>query len=130
MMDKNASGPGTVIGTNVKIVGTLYDANEIIMHGKIEGEVKSDKTIIVSETAYIKGPVTAETIQVAGQIDGSIIATGKLEILPTGKVFGSITTKDLNIRSGAIFIGKSNMPDGDKMLNLEEEKEMEPAPEV
>lgn len=126
--DKNSSGPGTIIGTNVKIVGTLYDANEIVMHGRIEGEVKSDKNIIVSETAYIKGPVTAETIQIAGQVEGAIIATGKLEMLPTGKVFGSITTKDLNIRSGAVFIGKSNMPDGDKMMNLEE-KELAEAPQ-
>ena len=42
------------------------------------------------------------------------MASGKLEILPTGKIFGSITTKDLNIRSGAVFVGKSNMPEGEK----------------
>lgn len=114
--DKNVSGPSTIVGANVKLVGTLYDANEITIHGKVEGEVKSDKIVVVSETAYVKGPITAETVQIAGQVNGSITATSKMEILPTGKIYGSITTKDLNIRSGAIFIGKSNMPDGDKEI--------------
>lgn len=120
---KNLSGPGTVVGANVKLVGTLSDANEIIVHGKIEGEVISEKNIVVSETAFVKGPVSAETIQVAGEVRGSIVATGRLEIMPTGKVYGSTTTKDLNIRSGAIFIGKSNMPEGEKGIELEPQEE-------
>jgi cytoskeletal protein CcmA (bactofilin family) len=122
---KSVSGPGTIVGANVKLVGTLYDASEIVIHGKIEGEVNSDKNISVTETAYVKGPVNAETVQIAGEVHGSITATGHLEILPTGKIFGSITTKDLNIRSGAIFVGKCNMPEGEKQLNLDKtEKEI------
>lgn len=120
---KPLSGPGTIVGANVKLVGTLSDANEIVVHGKIEGEVISEKSAIISETAFVKGPVTAEIVQIAGEIHGSVVASGKLEILPTGKVFGSITTKDLNIRSGAIFVGKSNMPEGEKGMVLPEEKE-------
>lgn len=123
MGDKNVSGPSTIIGANVKLVGTLYDANEITVHGKIEGEVKSDKNVIITETAYIKGPISAETVQVAGVVYGAITATAKLEILPTGKLYGSTTTKDLNIRSGAIFIGKSNMPDGEKNMEAVENEE-------
>src|SRR4030042_3232954 len=118
---KPLSGPGTIVGANVKLVGTLSDANEIVVHGKIEGEVISEKNIIISETAFIKGPVSAETIQVAGEVRGSIVATGRLEIMPTGKVYGSTTTKDLNIGSGAIFAGKSNMPEGEKGIELEKE---------
>ena len=117
---KNLSGPGTIVGANVKLVGTLNDANEIIVHGKIEGEVISEKNINISETAYVKGPISAETVQIAGEIHGSVVATGRLELMPTSKVFGSITTKDLNIRSGAIFVGKSNMPDGNKEISLPE----------
>lgn len=120
--DKNLSGPGTVVGANVKLVGTLHDANEVTIHGKIEGEVISEKNVTISETAHIKGPISAEVIQIAGQVNGSITATGKIEILPTGKVYGSLTTKDLNIRSGAIFVGKSNMA-GDEGTGIEEEPE-------
>lgn len=122
---KNLSGPGTVVGANVKLVGTLSDANEIIVHGKVEGEVISEKCVTVSETAFVKGPVSAEIVQIAGEVHGSIVATGKLEIMPTGKVFGSTTTKDLNIRSGAVFVGKSNMPEQTKELELAGEENLE-----
>ena len=118
---KNLTGPGTIVGSNVKLVGTISDSNEIVIHGKIEGEVICEKNINVTETAYIKGPISAEIIQVAGEVHGSIVATGKLELMPTGKVFGSITTKDLTIRSGAIFVGKSNMPEGEKEIELKKE---------
>lgn len=121
---KNVTGPGTIIGANVKLVGTLIDANEVIVHGRVEGEVTSEKMVTITETAFIKGPVTADMIQVAGEVQGSIVASSKLELLPTGKVFGSITAKDLSIRSGAVFVGKSNMPDGIKQT-IDEVKEEE-----
>ena len=117
-----ASGPGTIVGANVKLVGTLQDANDIIIHGRIEGEVVSSQAINISETAYIKGPVSGELITVAGKIRGSITATGKLEIQPSGKVFGSITSKDVSIKSGATFVGKCTMPTEEKE-EIEDQKE-------
>lgn len=124
------SGPGTVVGANVKLVGTLQDASDIVIHGRIEGEVISSQGINIAETAYIKGPVSAEVITVAGKIRGSITATGKLEILPTGKVFGSITSKDISIKSGAIFVGKCTMPETEKEEAEEEKVEEEPKKET
>lgn len=117
-----ASGPGTIVGANVKLVGTLQDANDIIIHGRIEGEVVSSQAINISETAYIKGPVSGELITVSGKIRGSITATGKLEIQPSGKVFGSIISKDLSIKSGATFVGKCTMPTEEKE-EIEDQKE-------
>lgn len=119
------SGQGTVVGTNVKLIGTLQDANDVTIHGRIEGEVISSQAISVTETAYIKGPVSGELITIAGKVRGSITATGHLEIQPTGKVFGSITSKDLSIKSGAIFVGKCTMPDGEKEAMPEEESSKE-----
>lgn len=116
------SGPGTVVGANVKLVGTLQDASDIVIHGRIEGEVISSQSINIAETAYIKGPVSAEIISIAGKIRGSITATGRLEILPTGKVFGSITSKDLSIKSGAIFVGKCTMPETEPEADEEKEE--------
>ncbi len=124
----NTSGPGTVVGANVKLVGTLNDASDIIIHGRIEGELISSQSVSVSETAHVKGPISAEVVSIAGKVTGSITATGKLEILPTGKVFGSITSKDLSIRSGAIFIGKCTMPEGEKEAEAEAKAASSPTP--
>lgn len=112
MFDKSqetASGPGTIVGANVKLTGTLKDANDITIFGNVEGEVISDKNVMLEENASIKGPITAQVITVSGSVNGSITAQEKLEITPTGKVTGSITTRDLIIKSGAQFDGKSAM---------------------
>ncbi len=112
-MNKNErplSGPGTIVGTNAFLTGTLKDSGDITIHGTIEGETISERSIVIGETAQIKGPVTGQIITLAGTVRGSIDAGQKLEILPTGKVFGSISTRELVIRAGAIFIGKSTMP--------------------
>lgn len=108
--EKIIPGPGTVVGANVKLTGVLKDINDITVHGKIDGEVISEKNVTISETAEVKGPVSAQNIIVAGKINGSITAIEKLELLPTAKVTGGLTVKDLTIKSGAIFNGKSTMP--------------------
>ncbi len=109
--ERPASGPGTVVGTNVRLTGILKDTSDITVHGAVEGEVISERNVTVTESAEIKGPITAQNLIVAGRVTGAITAAQKLEITTTGKVYGSISMKNLIIHSGATFIGKSAMPD-------------------
>ncbi|QQG50235.1 MAG: polymer-forming cytoskeletal protein [Candidatus Berkelbacteria bacterium] len=103
-------GPGTTVGVNVALSGTLRDQNDIHIFGLIDGEVISEKTVTVGKTAQVKGPVRGQIVSIAGTVRGSIDASDKLELLDTAKVFGSISTKDLVIHSGAAFVGKCTMP--------------------
>lgn len=103
-------GPGTVVGANVRLTGILKDSNDITIHGEVEGEVVSESNVTITETAIIKGPISAENIVIAGAVNGAVTAHEKIELQPSGKVFGSMTMKDLAIHSGAVFIGKSTMP--------------------
>ncbi|MFA6423419.1 MAG: polymer-forming cytoskeletal protein [Patescibacteria group bacterium] len=125
------AGPGTVVGANVKLVGTIQDKNNISIHGSVEGEVNSEKAIDIAVGAKIKGPVTGQIVKVAGNIQGSVTAKERLEILPTGKIVGSVSTKDLIINSGAIFVGKSSMPSSglDEEVKSIEKQDKEPESE-
>lgn len=127
MKERPITGPGTIVGANVILSGILKDAGDVAIHGKVEGEVTSERSIMVGETAEIKGPISGQIVTVAGVVRGSIDASQKLELLPTGKVYGSISTRDLIIRSGAIFVGKSAMPvdeaPGESQGSYEEETE-------
>ena len=108
MLRTNKS-PGTVVGANVKLQGTLRDTQDIIIYGQVEGEVISDETVTVEENASIKGPVNAQVVLLSGTIKGALDAKEKLEIHPTGRLSGSVNTANLIIHSGAIFNGKSVM---------------------
>lgn len=119
-------GPGTTVGVNVALSGTLKDQNDIHIFGLIDGEVISEKTVTVGKTAQVKGPVRGQIVSIAGTVRGSIDASDKLELLDTAKVFGSISTKDLVIHSGAAFVGKCTMPSEGAEEGAEETVEDEP----
>lgn len=114
MQNNENDGPGTVVGVNVALSGTLKDKNDIAVYGMVDGEVVSEKTVTVGQSAQIKGPVRGKVITVSGVIRGSIDASEKLEVLETGKIFGSIATGDLVVRSGAQISGKIVMGMDDK----------------
>ena len=106
----NGGSTGTVVGINVALTGTLKDQNDITVHGMVEGEVVSENTVLVGQSAQVKGPIKAKLVTVAGVVRGAIDASEKLELQATGKVFGSIATKDLVVNSGAVLVGESTMP--------------------
>ena len=134
MFDKSVgsdgvTSPGTVVGANVKLTGTLKDVNDITVHGQVDGEIISDRIVTIAETAKVKGPITATSITIAGQVNGAVNASERCELLPSARVTGSIATSDLSIRSGALFNGKATMaesPTNDKQTLL---KVVDTAPE-
>ena len=117
-MDNNVD---TIIGLNVNLKGNLKNKGSIQINGTVEGEVRSDESVNVGETAKVIGPVIAKTIEVSGEIKGVVEATERLELNPTGKVIGDINAKNLIIKSGAVFIGKSNMPQENIVIEPEKE---------
>lgn len=123
------NGPGTVVGVNVALSGTLKDQNDISVFGMVDGEVVSEKTVTVGQTAQVKGPVRGKVITIAGVVRGSIDASEKLEVLETGKIFGSITTRDFVVRSGAQISGKITMGLDDEDAAQTDESAPPPAPE-
>jgi cytoskeletal protein CcmA (bactofilin family) len=116
----------TIIGVNVILKGNLKNKGSIQINGTVEGEIRSDENINIGETAKIKGPVNAKTIEISGEVKGLVEASDKLEVNPTGKIVGDILAKSLIIKQGAVFIGKSAMPqtEGDA-AKVEEEPEQE-----
>ena len=127
--DDSSNGPGTTVGVNVALSGTLKDQNDIAVFGMVEGEVISEKSISIGQSAQVKGPVHGKVVTVSGTVRGSIKADEKLEGLETGKVFGSIIAKDLIVHSGAILVGKCDMPTEEEAPVEDKEADVEGEPE-
>ena len=114
--NEGVDGPGTTVGVNVALTGTLKDQNDIAIYGMVDGEVISERSVTVGQSAQVKGPVKGQLVTVAGVIRGSVEATEKFEVLETGKIFGSINAHDLVVHSGAIIIGDIKM-DNEEVAN-------------
>lgn len=102
---------GTIVGSSVHLTGAIKDSSDITIFGSVDGEVVSDQKVIIEESAFVKGPITAAEVIVSGVINGTVIAKDKLELNPGGSISGNIDTSELLIHSGATFIGECKMPD-------------------
>lgn len=98
-----------VLSTDVEIKGTVKFTNDLVVDGKIEGEIQSDGNLTVGENARIKAEIKTATVVVYGKVHGNINATDRVELKASAEVVGDIKAKTLSIEAGAIFVGKSTV---------------------
>ena len=65
------SSPPSIISADLKIVGDLNSNGEIQIDGAVDGDIRT-KSLLVGETANIKGEIVAETVFISGTVNGLI----------------------------------------------------------
>ncbi len=100
----------TVLGPTCVVKGMLQGDGTIRVEGIFEGAMEISGHLIIGENARVRAEVRATNVSVAGMIVGKIHATGRVEILSTGKVWGEIQAGSLVIDEGGYFRGQSVMP--------------------
>lgn len=98
-----------ILSTDVEIKGTVRFTNDLVVDGKIEGEIASEGNLTVGENARIKAEVRTATVVVYGKVHGNIEASDRVELKASAEVVGDIKSKVLSIEAGAIFVGKSTV---------------------
>jgi cytoskeletal protein CcmA (bactofilin family) len=98
-----------VLSTDVEIKGTVKFTNDLVVDGRIEGEINSDGNLTVGENARIKAEIKTATVVVYGKVHGNLTATDRVELKASAEVVGDIKAKTLSIEAGAIFVGKSTV---------------------
>ena len=112
MFQKNNMGKTdyeTIIGSNIKIKGTLKGGSNILIQGNVEGNIETEGDIKIEEGAQITAQINANNILISGEINGNIFSKDKIIVRSSGKVIGDIQAQTIEIESGAVFNGKSTM---------------------
>ena len=104
---------------------TFKDPINLKINGQFTGSLDTKGTLSIGSAATIIANITGENIIVAGNIEGDVVASKMLTLMPTTVLKGNITTPKLNIVEGAIFQGKCKMLNGDEkssedLLNIDE----------
>ena len=79
------------------------------MLGRVEGSSELDGVLVVGEGGCWVGDIAAKYIVIAGQVEGSITAREKMEIVCTAKICGSLTSPFIAIAEGAVHEGEVRM---------------------
>jgi len=114
--------PRTIIGKTVQIKGSIIAEEEMLIEGKIDGEVRSSKKIIIGAQGEAKANLYAPAIKVAGRVIGDLIATTKIDIESTAHIEGNITAPKLSVSESAYFKGNIDMSSKPEIPTLQIEK--------
>ncbi len=98
-----------VLNSDVDIKGTLKFSGELTFEGKLEGEINSEGTLHLGDSAVINGNINVGTVIVRGKINGNISAKDKIDIKAKSELFGDIRAAKLIIEEGITFVGKTEV---------------------
>ena len=113
-MGRTSEGKGldsiaTTLGKETVFSGTMRFTSSLKIDGRFEGEIESSGCLHVEEGAHVRANIRVGSVVIGGVVHGNIVATEKLEMLSTGKVYGNVTTSRLKIADGVVFEGKCEM---------------------
>ena len=114
----------TFLGTDALFKGSLAFEGTVCIEGKFEGRVDTNGTLIVSETGNILADVEAGIVVCKGTIKGNVTASQKVEMHPSSRITGNVTSPSLSIEVGAKVEGSIDMSNKKKTktINLNEHR--------
>jgi cytoskeletal protein CcmA (bactofilin family) len=98
-----------VIGKGIEIRGNLSGAGDLVIEGRVEGEISLKNTLTIEESGEVQADVELESIVVNGKMNGNIAASDRVSISSTAKVVGDIKAPRVVIEDGARFKGSIEM---------------------
>jgi cytoskeletal protein CcmA (bactofilin family) len=101
------------IGASILIKGELQGDEDLIIDGRVEGKIDlREHNLTIGPNGKIKADLYARTIVVSGEVTGSAFAAERVEIAPSGRLMGDITSPRITIADGAHFKGSVDMDRG------------------
>jgi cytoskeletal protein CcmA (bactofilin family) len=105
-------GGKDILSSDVEIKGSIKFQKELLIDGKVEGDINSDGVLTVGENAEIRGEIKTKSITVYGKVHGNITVAERCELKSKGVLQGDLKAARLTIEEGATFIGKSEVTSG------------------
>jgi cytoskeletal protein CcmA (bactofilin family) len=103
------STDGCLVAAEATWEGKLVTTGNIRVEGTLHGEVETSATLYVVAKARIEGKVRARSMMLAGEVEGEVTCSDRLEILPGGSARGEIETTSLVVHEGAFIDSRFQM---------------------
>jgi cytoskeletal protein CcmA (bactofilin family) len=106
---KETLGPEmTVVGRGARVEGTLISVESIRIDGQAKGKISARGDVILSPDSHVEADIKAQNVLTGGTLKGDITARTMTEV-EGGRVEGTIRSKALVVREGALFSGQASI---------------------
>ena len=98
-------------GQSIVIKGEISGAEDLVIAGRVEGKINLNGCVLtLAPGSEVIGEVSAGTLIVSGKVDGTLLATKRLEARATAVIEGDLTTPVLLVVEGANVCAQIDMP--------------------
>jgi cytoskeletal protein CcmA (bactofilin family) len=97
---RSADVEPAVLGQGLRVVGRVRGQGDLRIEAEVEGDVSVTGNLHLDEVGQITGSVDAESVVVAGSLNGDATARGAVAITATGRVRGTIRAPELSLEEG------------------------------
>jgi cytoskeletal protein CcmA (bactofilin family) len=123
MFNKKGEKLKSFLGSESEFQGELAAKGILRIDGTVTGKIRADQ-VILSETSFIRGEITAKKIIVGGKVEGVLKGETLVEITSKGKVKGEIFTSRFLVMEGGELNGHIEMKtDESKIIDFESKNE-------
>ncbi len=98
-----------IIGKGIVIKGNLTGGGDLIIEGRVEGQIALKNHLTIEQTGKVQADIRAEELTINGEASGNIDATTRVAISTSAKVAGDIKAPRVVIEDGAVFNGSIEM---------------------
>ena len=99
-----------ILDRGASFEGRLTFEGTVQIGGCFKGEIFTKDTLVVNEGAHVLAQVEADTIVIAGRVEGNLFARRRVIMNPPAVFRGTVTSPSLKIDEGVVFEGASYMP--------------------
>jgi len=94
-------------GRTIRIEGNVECVEDVLIEGRIKGHVWNNEHVVtVAPDAEVTGDIVARVITVRGAVDGTMVATGRIDIHAEARVTGRVVAPRFMLAEGAAFNGR------------------------
>jgi cytoskeletal protein CcmA (bactofilin family) len=93
-------------GRTIAIRGDVDCVEDMLIEGRIDGNIWNEHhAVTVGADAVVKGDIVARVITVRGEVDGTMMASGRVDVMDEARVSGRVVSPRFMLAEGAQFNG-------------------------
>src|SRR5712664_549415 len=92
-----------------QIEGKYTFNGTVMLNGHFSGEIHTNDTLIIGEKGVVNASIRAGAVVISGEVVGNVLATERVELRGTARVFGDVEAPVVVVEEGVMFEGQCRM---------------------
>ena len=106
-------------GRTLSIRGNVESVEDLLIEGRVEGHIWNEEhAVTIGADAVVTGDIVARQITERGAVEGTLLATVRVDIMDEGSVVGRVLSQKLMLADGGEFNGKAEPQHLDAALKV------------